>query len=209
MEIQADAEHRIRSARPSDLNALLNICYRTSNYGNGPEHPSTDPDLVGNIYIAPYLFFEPDGVFVLQSGDTVNGYICAATDTQAFDSFMRNSWLPKIQQKIPRPPADRTKWSIDDEWRDTIYNRGSQRRDISVAYPAHLHINLLSGSRGKGCAAQMMEVLFSYIRSKKVRGVHLGVSKQNQRAVRFYQKMCFTSVLAQSESSLTIGRTLE
>ena len=209
MKTQADDAHTIRRARPAELSALMDICYRTSNHGNGPEHRSAQPDLVGNIYIAPYLAFEPDGVFVLQLGDAITGYICAATDTRAFDAFMRNRWLPKIQQSVPPPPADRTKWDMDDEWRNTIYTRGSARRDIALAYPAHLHINLLAASRGKGCAKKMMEKLFSYIQSKKVCAVHLGVSRQNSRAVRFYRKMGFTAVLAQSESSMTIGRRLE
>ncbi len=59
------AEYRIRSYHPSDLTALYRVCLKTGNYGSDASSHYTDPDLLGHVYVAPYVIFEPEYCFVL------------------------------------------------------------------------------------------------------------------------------------------------
>ena len=56
-------------------------------------------------------------------------------------------------------------------------------------YPAHLHIDLVARAQGTGNGAQMMAVLLADLKSRGIRGVHLGMSSSNDRAFKFYLKV--------------------
>ena len=57
-------------------------------------------------------------------------------------------------------------------------------------YPAHLHINCSSYSRGKGLGAKLIVTLESALREKKCNGLHL-ITSPNARNVNFYEKNKF------------------
>jgi ribosomal protein S18 acetylase RimI-like enzyme len=61
-------------------------------------------------------------------------------------------------------------------------------------YPAHLHIDLLPQVQGQGWGLAMMQTFLDKLRELQVKGVHLGVSKRNPRAIRFYEKAGFERI---------------
>jgi ribosomal protein S18 acetylase RimI-like enzyme len=54
----------------------------------------------------------------------------------------------------------------------------------------------------------MMQTFLDQLRELKVIGVHLGVSKKNPRAIRFYKREGF-DVLKEYPTGLTLGLLLE
>ena len=95
----------VRPYRPSDLDALYQICLLTGDDGQDATPLFSDPRLLGHFFAAPYGLFEPALAFVAEDTAGVGGYILSALDTQAF----RNDWnalgglicAPAIP--IPRP----------------------------------------------------------------------------------------------------------
>jgi GNAT superfamily N-acetyltransferase len=75
------------------------------------------------------------------------------------------------------------------EFEDQIYTP-----DFLKRYPAHLHINLLSGYQGKGLGKRLMEVFEDRMRIIDVRGIHLITSTENRKAVPFYKKLGYEPV---------------
>ena len=58
-------------------------------------------------------------------------------------------------------------------------------------YPAHLHIDILPEGQGFGLGWKLMKIFFDKLRELKVKGLHLGVGKKNQNAVKFYKHIGF------------------
>jgi ribosomal protein S18 acetylase RimI-like enzyme len=54
----------------------------------------------------------------------------------------------------------------------------------------------------------MMRTFLNRLRELKVTGVHLGVSKRNPRAIRFYEKEGFVK-LKEYPTGMTLGMLLE
>jgi ribosomal protein S18 acetylase RimI-like enzyme len=60
---------------------------------------------------------------------------------------------------------------------------------VAADYPAHLHVDLLPRAQGSGNGRRLVEHLFSRLRATGVRGIHLGVDADNERAVGFYRHL--------------------
>ena len=78
----------------------------------------------------------------------------------------------------------------------------------SEKYPAHLHIDILEEYTGRGNGTALMNTLLARLREDGVRGVILGVSSANERAISFYKKMGFEE-LAQFDGGYMMGMQLE
>jgi ribosomal protein S18 acetylase RimI-like enzyme len=58
-------------------------------------------------------------------------------------------------------------------------------------YPAHLHINLRQGFRGKGLGRQLIENFRRQVQEQGLRGIHLEAWGENQDGRRFFEAMGF------------------
>jgi ribosomal protein S18 acetylase RimI-like enzyme len=54
-------------------------------------------------------------------------------------------------------------------------------------FPAHLHLDLLPRIQGRGFGRQLFSAWLVLMTERGVRGVHVSVSRANQRACRFYE----------------------
>ena len=75
------------------------------------------------------------------------------------------------------------------------------------AYPAHLHINLLSPYRRMGLGRKLMDALEDVLRQHNCPGVSLCVNKHNSGAMRFYES-CGFQVLGHPLGSVAYGKKL-
>lgn len=57
----------IRNAHPSDLPYLYDICLKTGLNGKDATSVYSDPYMLGQYYVAPYFFFEPELCFVVDA----------------------------------------------------------------------------------------------------------------------------------------------
>ena len=66
--------------------------------------------------------------------------------------------------------------------------------DINEKYPAHLHIDILEYYQHKGIGSKLMKKFIDQMKKLGVRGIHLGTSEGNYKAVPFYKKWGFNII---------------
>src|SRR5215469_14465771 len=87
----------IRPFEQRDLDDMYRICLQTADDGLDASPLFRDPALPGNVYMAPYVTFEPSLAFVAEDAGGVAGYIVAALDTPAFEQRAQREWWPAIR----------------------------------------------------------------------------------------------------------------
>lgn len=180
-------EH-IRQAYSQDLPYLYEISLKTALSGLDGTDFFFDPFCVGHYYAAPYLFFEPDLCFVaLNNNQRPSGYIVGTSNTEAFNKWMQEVWLPPLRAQY----RNRTQWKCKSEEQivSMICKGPGEGIWEHVGYPAHMHIDLLPEVQGRGLGKGLMLTFFEAVKKKGVNGVHLGVDGRNTHAIGFYEKM--------------------
>ncbi|HEY0453825.1 GNAT family N-acetyltransferase [Actinophytocola sp.] len=198
-------EAKIRAFRADDERTLYDICLRTGASGEDATGMYRDPDLLGAIYVGPYLRLAPTLAFVGVDDEGVAGYVLGAADTRPFEKACEHEWWPMLRSSYPRslfPPE-----SPDGKLVRMIHEPPAADVDVVERYPAHLHIDLLPRLQGRGCGRRLLETLFDALRAAGGKGVHLGVGLANLRAIGFYERMGFT-VVRRHTGSLVMARTL-
>ncbi|MEU9202095.1 GNAT family N-acetyltransferase [Streptomyces sp. NPDC048332] len=210
---QPTAEFGIRAARtddPAETDRLYDICLRTAASGKDATDSYEDPRLPGDIFLAPYLRYAPDLAWVLDRPDRpdlpASGYVLGVADTASFEQTLEREWWPALRTRREGVPF--REGSADAFARKWIDHPPTARAEVAAAYPAHLHIDLLPEAQGGGSGSRLIHTLLGALRSRGVRGVHLGVGKANAGAVGFYRYLGF-EVLVEEPSSFVLGMELQ
>jgi len=183
----------IRPYHPSDMGTLYRVCLMTGDCGQDASSMYRDPELLGHIYVGPYVIYEPQLSFTLTHQGAPCGYVLGARDSQSFYARCERDWYPVLRQRYPLPSPEDA--SLDAGLIRDIHAGHHPHPDLGD-YPAHLHIDLLPVAQGQGLGRKMMETLLDQMRALGVRSVHLGVSEANQRAVGFYEHVGFHQIVA-------------
>jgi ribosomal protein S18 acetylase RimI-like enzyme len=167
----------------------------TGDSGKDASHLYRDPDLLGHLYVGPYLELQPDLAFVLADDTGPAGYVLGALDSREFEGRAEREWWPALRQAHPAPdPVRRAEWTLD-EWRVHLFHHPwSSPATLVKEYPSHLHIDLLPHVQGNGHGRRLIETLFDALREHDSPGVHLGVGRRNPRAIGFYRHIGFTEI---------------
>jgi ribosomal protein S18 acetylase RimI-like enzyme len=181
----------IRAVRPDDLPALYRIALATGDSGQDAAALYRDGDLVGHLYAAPYAVLAPDFALVAEDATGVGGYIVGALDTLDFEARQERDWWPRLRQRYPEPVGDPTRWGRDEIGAWQIHHPRPPPARVTAPYPSHLHINLLPHLQGRGLGKALIDGWLARIAAAGSRGVHLGVSPANHRAIRFYRAYGF------------------
>ena len=179
----------IRPARPEDRDALYRICLATGAAGADATGDYDDPDLLGHVYVGPYLALAAEHAWVVSTPDAPDvpaGYVLGAADSREFARACEQRWWPALRARYPRR-ADRR--PSDQQLVALIHSPVPPPADLLADYPAHLHIDLLPVLQGRGVADALLRRLFESLREAGARGVHLGVDPANPRALAFYRRM--------------------
>lgn len=191
---------RIRAFRPGEERALYDICLRTGASGEDATAMYRDPNLLGEIYVGPYLQVAPAVALVGEDEAGVAGYVLGVPDTRAFEKACERDWWPAVRARHPlgvHPPN-----SPDDRLVRMIHNPPETSADVVERYPAHLHIDLLPRLQGRGYGRRLIGALFDGLRSFGAPAVHLGVGLANHRAIGFYEHLGFTVVHRYADSQI-------
>ncbi len=178
----------IRPFAPSDLPALHRICLLTGDAGRDATPLYRDPELLGHYYAVPYAVLEPELCFMLTADGAPCGYVLGTRDTAAFNARAESEWFPALRARLPVPAENDT--SADADMLRLIHAGYSIHPDVGD-YPAHLHIDLLPVTQGKGLGRRLIERFLAALRERGVPAVHLGVSERNTGAIAFYEKLGF------------------
>jgi ribosomal protein S18 acetylase RimI-like enzyme len=192
----------IRPYRPSDREAVDEICIRTGASGNDATGLYSDDSLLPDIFADPYLAYQPDLAFVVDTGDHVAGYVIAVSDTAAFADWYKREWLPGFAQRHPLDAAP------TDNERDMIrYGLSYGRRLVPEVgdYPAHLHIDLLPELQGRGFGRALIRRILAELGERGVPAVHLGMSGTNTSARAFYDRLGFHQLPSSTPAGPSLG----
>ena len=195
----------IRPIRRGDLDAIYEICLRTSDAGNDATALHDDPRLPGHVWAAPYVLHEPEHGFVtVGDDDRPIGYVLGAVDSRSFERVLEREWWPALREGYPlgveRRPADRALVEF-------IHRPPVARDDVVGEFPSHLHVDLLPDAQGRGAGRRLIDVLLASFSAAGSPGVHLGVDGRNERAIGFYEALDF-ACLQRDEHVATFAKPL-
>jgi len=194
----------IRPYHPSDLDSLYNICLLTGDSGKDASHIYKDQWLLGHFYAAPYAVLEPDLTFIVSLNNKASGYILGTKNSGEFSKKCEIEWFPDLRKKYKYPSDSDT--SPDASIIRLIHKGYSLKKELTD-YPAHLHIDLLPSTQGKGLGRKMMNTFIHKLKELNVSALHLEVGKKNAGAIIFYKKMGF-HIIAEYEHSIALGVNL-
>ena len=203
--ITFDSGEVVRKFQEEDRPGLYHICLATGDSGANAEHLYNQKDMLGEIYVGPYLSFQPELSFTLIQ-DGVAGYALAALDTTSFENTLSNQWWPVILEKYSNRSPENFNERENNLFR-YIQNPPLRSKEVINQYPSHLHIDLLEKAQGRGIGKAMMLLLLETLREQGSTGVHLGMGARNDRAFIFYTKLGFT-LLDKNDDEWTMGLKL-
>ena len=184
----------IRFYEPSDLDRLYEICLRTGDAGKDATHLVVDPHLFGELYAAPYGVLEPEHALVIDDGGgRAIGYALGAIDTEVFAARCESAWWPSLRERHPKGTGAN---DLDELLISMLHERHPTDDAVLREYPSHLHIDLLPEAQGAGWGRRLMTALQGLLRDDGSPGVHLGVSRRNQRALGFYRHLGYDELAA-------------
>lgn len=193
----------IRQATLQDLPGAYRVCLETGDSGQDATSLYLNPDVLGHVYVGPYMVGQPHLAFVWADAGGVAGYVLGAEDTRAFEAWQEEHWWPQLREQYPL-----TRGSTRDDEAIRIFHSPPRAPDGVVAgYPAHLHIDLLARVRGQGTGRVLVERSLNALGERGVSGVHLDVAADNPNAIAFYLHLGFEE-LEPAPDSLFMGMRL-
>jgi GNAT superfamily N-acetyltransferase len=168
----------VRAAHPGDWPAIRELACLTGDGGN-PIEPKRRP-FFAEEWIGAYERLAPDWTYVAEEAGGLVGYLTGCPDTAVFERARAvRVWLPLLV----RVAAGRYGWTVDTRRfvrRALGLARAVEERfpadllaTLSARYPAHLHMNVAAGSRGRGLGAALVERYLGALRETDAPGVHL------------------------------------
>ena len=214
----------IRPSRPADRDALYAICLATGDGGSDATDLYDDPELLGHVYLGPYLAMAPDLAFVVSEGTDGRvgvadrpaglrdgatdgrplGYCVGTADTVAFARACEQRWWPELRRAYPLQPERR---ASDQGLVEMIHHPPVTDPAVVADFPAHLHIDLLPAAQGRGAGRALIERFLAALVDAGCPGVHLGVAEANARAIAFYRRVGFAE-LARAAGTQIMGMAL-
>jgi ribosomal protein S18 acetylase RimI-like enzyme len=183
----------LRAANISDLPELLRVCLETGDSGKDATHLHKLPNLVGEIYVAPYVIHEPKFAYALLAGERVVGYLLGVLDTKAFEDVLLEKYWPIAKARYQKIDSELT--PSDQELIKELNKQGFSDGSLTAKYPSHLHIDIVEAHQGAGYGKSMIAFLLDELKLAGSSGVHLHMSASNDRARGFYKKFGFIEVL--------------
>lgn len=171
----------IRKYLEKDKANLRKICLETSSF---PTENEFDRNFLYLLYNDYYTECEKDNCFVFaDDNDEAVGYILCAEDFDKYIYMMEKLYLPKLSY-------------LGKKYRTIAEGEIFVHRIFRRKYPAHLHIDILPEYRSKGVGTQLTDTLKEHLKSKGCKGLMLSAGANNKKAIKFYKKNGFKTVVS-------------
>ena len=189
---------RIRQAVLHDLPGVYRVCLLTGASGKDATALFKNPDLIGHVFVGPYVVGQPDLALVVADDEGVAGYLLAVADTRRFEAWAEEHWWPALREQYPLSDGK----SPDDEMIRMLHAPPRTPDAVVAAYPAHLHLDLLARMRGQGLGRVLVERTVATLRARDIPAVHLDVAADNENGIAFYRHLGFVELERKSDSIL-------
>ena len=190
----------LRGANLADLPELLRVCLETGDSGKDATHLHNLPELVGDIYVAPYVLHEPQFAYVLLAENQVVGYLLGVLDTRTFEKELSAKYWSAAKAKYQHLTVEIT--PSDQELLNELGKQGFSNNELTAKFPSHLHIDIVESHQGAGYGKAMIAFLLAELKAAGSTGVHLHMSATNDRARAFYKKFGFAEVSEDSNECI-------
>lgn len=198
----------IRAATLADEARLYEICRLTGNSGKDATGILQQPNLLGDIWVGPYLHFSLAHCMVLEDNNELLGYCIATVDSSSFDTVCAALWWPEKQASYTKPDiAIKELWSKDEHLAHLIHNPPNTPTDILKEFPSHAHINLVAEVQGRGWGRKLMRAIEKSLKAAGSSGVHLIVGLDNLNALNFYKAIGY-QVIFEREGDVGVAKKL-
>jgi ribosomal protein S18 acetylase RimI-like enzyme len=196
----------IRPATWADRPATYEIALLTGDSGADARALHHCPDLIGEVFVGPYLRHSAEHAFVLvDDDDEPSGYVLGVADTPAFEAALGAQWWAGAQERaracLDPTPADA--WVLA-----RLADPVTAPSELVSRFPAHGHIDLVARAQGQGFGRQLMSTVMTSLAGAGAPGMHLEVGRENARALAFYGRLGFEPVLTTDES-VYVARSLD
>jgi GNAT superfamily N-acetyltransferase len=194
----------VRTATVQDLPGAYRVCLLTGDNGRDATALFANPDLLGHVYVGPYIVGEPELALVVADEEGIAGYCLAALDTTRFAAWAETAWWPPLREQFPRGASDSTGAGQDAEIIELIHRPPRVPAEIVAAYPSHLHIDLLERARGSGMGRTLIERQLQQLRAAGGVACHLTAGAENANAIAFYEHLGW-SILYREAGECVMG----
>jgi ribosomal protein S18 acetylase RimI-like enzyme len=192
----------LRQAKTSDLPELLRVCLQTGDSGKDATQLHKLTNLVGDIYVAPYVLHEPEFAYALWADNVIVGYLLGVLNTNKFENELVRNYWPQTKAKYSQVDPGIT--ASDQDLLIELTKQGFSDSTLLEKYPSHLHIDIVESHQGAGYGKSMIAYLLAELEAAGSKGVHLHMSSKNDRARAFYKKFGFTEVV-EDENECIMG----
>ncbi len=181
----------IRAYRASDRDAVRAICVETALYGRPITPLIPDARLAADALSSFYTDIEPESLFVAEERGAVAGYLFGCLDSRRFGSYAARRIAPRCAAAFVagglflRPGALTAAAAL----LAAAARRWRVMRGIVPSYPAHCHVNVAEGCRGRGIGAALWCAFRGRLESRAVPGVH--VTAATGAGKRFFGRQGF------------------
>lgn len=181
----------IRKCRKSDAKGIMHVCYKTGYMGEDVTDYFKDKKLFGLLFCLYYPKYATEYCFVAEDKGRVVGYILGHPDSDSQERL----FLAKIGPRILFRVLFVTSWRYFQDIRLILHfarvPQSEEPLDVNKKYPAHLHIDILEEYQHQGVGSKLMNKFITQMKKLGIRGIHLGTSEGNYKAVPFYKKWGF------------------
>jgi ribosomal protein S18 acetylase RimI-like enzyme len=197
----------IRLYQPEDYDAVSRICTLTAERGGDATGLYASDELMPDVFVRPYVVYQPDLAFVVEDEQGVGGYIVGVESTAAFTQWFSGEWLARAIEG--RYEHTQPVVSKDDLIRHLAF--WPERMLIAELdeYPAHLHIDLLPRLQRQGWGSRLIDALADALRARGVPGLHLSMDAANTNARAFYDRYGFTELPSSTTDAPLLGLRLQ
>lgn len=183
----------VRTYQPSDRSAVRQLSCDTADQGDSVDRFFSDGETVADVLVRYYTDYEPQSLWVAECEGLVVGYLTGCLDTGRSTKVVRRKIMPKaVATAIARGALWRGEtWRLLAAFAGTVCLGGFPPAIDLERYPAHFHINIRHGFRGRKLGQQLVESFRQQADRAGVCGIHVVARGDNAGGLAFFEAMGF------------------
>lgn len=194
----------IRRAKKSDIQGIVHVCYKTGYMGEDATPYFSDEKLFGYLFSQYYPEYETEHCFVAVDNEKVVGYILGSPDSERQGKMFISRIIPRVIFRLFFITSLKYFSTFKHMFKLVAvvikyiklpgHMNNMPRDEIDKKFPAHLHINILEEYQRKGIGGRLIKAFETHMKELEVKGIHLGTSEKNFKAIPFYKKIGYKIV---------------